>query len=143
MATSRRRSKKFQGEFTDLWPEHFEDTNSIPPVAYLRYQATLLGRKTQHLVEAEVESNALRENAGTIYHNFYIVAPLLGDYRYKLFYVAHGFDSYEKRVVLADEQERIEFSNIGEFLDGLSVFLKSEKVRRLITGLVNQSVQID
>src|SRR5262249_20402576 len=76
----------------DLWPEDVTDTDVLPPVAIMRQQAGLLGRKTQNLVQAEVTTKAAPK--GQIRHFFTLVAPALDHYRYRLFYVKHGELAY-------------------------------------------------
>ena len=93
----------------DLWPE---DIGPIPeskgPVIILREQASLLGKKTNNLVEAEVvQLEPSRPEPPIVAvqiepsmfetrfnYAFLIVAPPLNNYRYKLFTISHGIDAY-------------------------------------------------
>jgi hypothetical protein len=74
----------------DLWPSNIADSKLVPPVALLREQAALLGRKTRQLIDGEVTT----DTTGALFvHHFYIAAPTL-QYRFELFTVSHGVTFY-------------------------------------------------
>lgn len=80
----------------DLWPE---DIGPIPdlksPVTILREQASLLGKKTNNLVEAEVvQLESVISEEKEFSYAFLIVAPALDNYRYKLFTISYGINLY-------------------------------------------------
>ena len=62
----------------DLWAEDIVTETVRTPVAILRGQASLLGKKTQNVILAEVDSDVSRE----FKHNFNIKVPALGYYSY-------------------------------------------------------------
>lgn len=74
----------------DLWPANIADSKLVPPVALLREQAALLGRKTRQLIDGEVTTETM---GGLFVHHFYIAAPTL-QYRFELFFVSHGVTFY-------------------------------------------------
>lgn len=77
----------------DLWPANITDTTVIDsPLSILREQARLLGEKTKNLVKAEV-SQGTAENQKFVHH-FYIVAPTLNNYHYRLFTIEYGVEMY-------------------------------------------------
>lgn len=76
----------------NLWPNNISETNDVSPVSLLREQANLLGEKTKNLVVADVSRGSF-DNQNFVYH-FYIVAPTLNNYRYRLFTVEHGIEMY-------------------------------------------------
>jgi len=76
----------------DLWPKDIGGTRYETPVSILQKQADLLGKKTNNLVKADT-SQGTTNNGRFIYH-FYIVAPTLGNYRYRLFSIEHDVDFY-------------------------------------------------
>jgi hypothetical protein len=85
----------------DLWPEQLEDDTMRSPVSVLQEQAALLGSKTKNLVQAEVEiGNTANDNF--LYH-FFIVAPTLNNYHYRLFSVEHGITLYPALIYLEEE----------------------------------------
>ena len=89
---------------SDLWPA-IEQPTIKAPVVILREQAQLLGEKTRNIVEAEV-TRIEGEDWIPWYHfayAFWIVAPTLGNYRYRLFAIAHGIDIYPVLVNLGTD----------------------------------------
>lgn len=81
----------------DLWPNTFEETTEFfsRPIQILKEQASLLGRKTEGLVEGRIEfvGNSPSPNSLWIY-KFVLVAPQLNEYVYELFVVAHHSADY-------------------------------------------------
>lgn len=70
----------------DLWPVALTATAEDPaPVVLLRQQAELLPGKTDGHVEGVVSYGAV---GGTDYYNLYLRSPALGDYMYKILYIA-------------------------------------------------------
>jgi hypothetical protein len=141
----------------DLWPEI--GTPSIrTPVSILREQASLLGTKTNNVVEGEVKviegsmSWAISWDFGYV---FYLVAPLLKNYRYRLLSIAHRLDMYPLRVRLSEEiaaeiilaEPSLIFNTSGvvevgdedTFLVLLSLVLRSSKTIKVIHALIAQS----
>ncbi|MCB0060676.1 MAG: hypothetical protein KDE19_01120 [Caldilineaceae bacterium] len=76
----------------DLWPNNIGENTINSPVSIMREQAQLLGQKTKNLVEAEVSIGSPTSNKFVYY--FYIVAPTLHDYHFRLFTVEHDIDIY-------------------------------------------------
>jgi hypothetical protein len=121
----------------DLWPQ-IEQSQVVPPVAVLREQAALLGKKTNHLLEGRVVTRTT--GSGGFVHSFYIVAPTLDDYTYKLFEIEHGANQYPVdaprpeppvylKVALASEQE---------LLDYIREILSSDRTKRVVGSLLAQ-----
>ena len=120
---------------TDLWPDSIETAKVKSPAALLREQASLLGRKTRNLVQAEVKGGGRQrdyfENVITesilkqaefkgespqrdyFHYSFQIVAPALDYYRYELFTITHDIQLYPLIICLEhDIYSEIErFSN--------------------------------
>ena len=86
---------------TDLWPEKIKNGTINAPVSVLREQAEFLGAKTDNLITAEVEISDISSDSFT-YH-FYIVAPTLNNYHYRLFTISHDIHLYPVIIVLGDE----------------------------------------
>src|SRR5258706_9181785 len=76
---------------TDLWGEIAAPEIRIP-VGILREQASLLGPKTQNLVEASVKTDWSKGD--NFVHTFLLVVPALDNYAYCLFRVSHGVSLY-------------------------------------------------
>lgn len=142
----------------DLWPESISKLDTRPPVRILREQAALLGSKTNNVVEAEVKdvSNVWWADAGNFAFNFYIIAPLLKGYRYRLLGIAYPLEMYPMKAHLDDDVKQ-EISQIepnfslstntgliyieseNEFQRLLGAIFKSEKVMKLIGAIMAQS----
>ena len=73
-------------EKEDFWPDEIGDADDPEPVALLKEQAALLGGKTKNAVEGVVKTSTER---GTAYHSLYLKADALGDYLYKLLFIAY------------------------------------------------------
>lgn len=115
---------------TDLWGDIIPEQVRTP-VAILREQATLLGRKTKNLVEARVETDV----CGTeLCHHFQLVVPVLDGYTYELFHVWHGVDIYPVRVPNMQA-----LKNEDEFTGWLREQLSSPKTTKIIGNLLAQA----
>jgi hypothetical protein len=144
-------------ETRDLWPENFQEPDSQAPVSILREQARFLGQKTQNKVEGEVHTSSGNHHLGEFQHHFFLVAPPLDHYRYRLFSVYQGIDFYPLHIVVNDgdkmgtELHRQLFRRFGEsapgtftvqspgqFYDALELILKSDKTQRLVGSLMAQ-----
>ena len=138
----------------DLWPDDIAYVKTKAPVAILREQASLLGQKTQNLVEAKVETQDSIQPEIFAY-NFYIVAPALGYYRFLLFTIAHSIELYplEMRIdekifwdVFSDasvfsivDEEKLKIGSEDEFLQVLKKIFDAGKTRRIISVLLAQA----
>src|SRR5258708_38598954 len=150
----------------DLWPEDIAQVSNKAPVTILKEQASLLVQKTKNIVTAEVrqlEQSSEYEIVGEIRsgelgnrshydfnYRFYIVAPALQDYHFKLFDLSHNVELYpavfkvdsdvaaELRVPLLSEKQagtvQTEFSaaNEDELLFRLKNIFAARRTRRVI-----------
>ncbi len=146
---------------SDLWPV-LPTMTMTTPVTILREQASLLGTKTRNIVKAEVRRYnrfpapvsrhvASAKPAASAQEpfcfSFNLVAPVLGNYTYRLFTVAYDVNLYPATISLDDEiaQEIDAFggelgaSNEEEFKEHLSRILRSQKTLKVITALLSQS----
>ena len=132
----------------DLWPDDIAVADSSKfPVIILRQQATLLGQKTQNIVEGEVRSifDDIHASPKKTYfgHEFNIVAPALGNYRFRLFNLEHSDDVYPSTIYISEEREEGEKAIIVESDEGLIEALReifaTEKTKRIIHALIAQS----
>jgi len=141
----------------DLWPE-IEQSQVVPPVAILRGQAALLGKKTNHLLEGRVVTRTT--GSGGFVHSFYIVAPTLDDYTYKLFEIGHGANQYPVEAAALErpgalphvgpprEADEVEFmapvnievrlASEQELQDYIREILNSDGTKRVIGSLLAQ-----
>lgn len=70
----------------DFWPDEIVDASDPDPVSLLKEQAALLGGRTKNLIEGIVKTST---EEGTAYYSLYLKADALGDYLYKILYLAH------------------------------------------------------
>jgi hypothetical protein len=113
----------------DLWPEITFEEQLDSPVAILKEQAALLGDKTQHIVTAEVRPLGT-SIADQFVNGFYLVAPVLENYRYRLFTISYSVDPYpvifELDELLHDEVKALGVrSSIAASADALHSAMKS------------------
>jgi len=131
---------------TDLWPtELATEVGPRAPVAILKEQAALLGKKTENIVEASVKSQKfLREPERPFAYDFYIVSKPL-DYRYKIFSLYHGFEPYPVYFGLDTDiigelslrgPEDLSAGSEEELISILSKILQSEKIKKVIATML-------
>jgi hypothetical protein len=127
----------------DLWPK-IEQSRGVPPVGILREQAAALGKKTDHLLEARVNTRIGED--GNFIHSFYVVAPTLDNYSYGLFSIAHGPDPYPVTVPHPRRMEpglrpyphTLKIRSEKALLDYLREVLNSERTKRIVGSLLAQ-----
>ena len=125
-------------EVESYWGDEFPEVADSEPVALLRRQADLLHDATAGKVWGVVEQSV---NEGTAWTSLYLAADWLGDYQYKLLYLAHPVvfsdpanpfpitvgDSFDPEVKTID--------NMAEFDKWLKERLKSKPVRTAIGAM--------
>ncbi|MGH9753323.1 MAG: hypothetical protein ACREA2_11115 [Blastocatellia bacterium] len=130
----------------DLWPAISTPTNAGFPVAILREQAALLQNKTRGLVTAEVlsgtgvplTSGELGEQY--IFHAFYLVAPLLEHYRYRLFTVEHSKLEQMYPLIIRDSPVgEVKVDTEERFVEELKKIFTDDKTQKIIQALIAQS----
>lgn len=137
-------------ETQNLWPEFAIDKTKSPK-AILKEQAGYLMVKTNNVLSAEVET--IKSQRGIILHEFYIVAPAMNNYRYKLFAVKHEVIGYYPLTVeteldfrVDDEysipafQKHDEAKNEEEFIRLLSTVFNNPENTQIISSLLSQSL---
>lgn len=136
----------------DLWPEDFAVTpEAKTPATILREQAAFLGQKTNNVVEAKVVPSGAIYPGGFVY-NFFIVAPVLDNYMYKLFTIAYNINLYpisldvgmEIHTEIDPEYQRylevkIITNSESEFVDLLGKIFCTEKTKKVIGTLLSMS----
>ena len=131
----------------DLWPDELATAERQSPVAILRTQAALLGRKTNSLIVARVVTQPVLAaltsrdtGAKQFVYTFQLVAPALGGYTYDLFSIAHGINMYpvELRFHAAEGQPFLAVSE-EEFIGHVRLVLSAPETKRVIGALLAQS----
>lgn len=136
-------------DMRDLWPEEIGPIPDLKaPVTILREQASLLGKKTNNLVEAEVMQleSAISEESEFNYA-FLIVAPALDNYRYKLFTISYNINIYPVTISVdgeiraeinpADSEGKLLAESEGEFVEILKKIFSAKKTKKVIGALLS------
>ncbi|MCE7982469.1 MAG: hypothetical protein DYG89_14855 [Caldilinea sp. CFX5] len=147
----------------DLWPSGIEVERVSAPLTILRQQAALLGERTKNLVQAEVIEDELQTNRFVFF--FFLLAPVLGNYRYQLIRISHDIGLYpieikvepsilqEVQSTLDVRTEEVEgdIARFGkesyyihvaseeELIKALRAIFNSNKCRKVLTALLSQS----
>ncbi len=130
----------------DLWPEDIGQIKIKSPIAILKEQAALLGRKTGALLEATAGQG---DTPGEDFsYKFCITAPALGLYSHRLFTIEHGIELYPLNITIDDDICReiapdakdnlLRIESEEAFLEILRTIFASTKTRVLISGLLAQ-----
>jgi hypothetical protein len=128
----------------DLWPEDIAVNEVVAPVAILRDQASLLGERTKNLVEGRVTQRESHYSEPDFVYDFYVVAPALNNYRYRLFSISHSVDFYPLGIQegvfdLAGRDSELKVNDEEEFLQTLAKIFSSERTKGIISSLIAQS----
>jgi hypothetical protein len=130
----------------DLWPDEIAETEGeIPPITILKQQASLLGRRTKNLVEAEVETGT-SDFQRYLRHTLFLVAPALNFYRHPLLEVEHDATKMYPATIKArrsrngsSEQHRIRVKNSNEFKKALKEVFADDETKKTIGSFLAQS----
>jgi hypothetical protein len=154
-------------EMTDLWPQDFGVITKNSPLAILKEQASLLGGKTSNIVKATVKKES-EELAGLLRrakndamgvrsdafgsrsfsYAFFLQAPALDNYTYRLFRIIFDVDIYPVRFFVDDaiaeelsinSKDGVPAADEEEFKQMLSRILGSQKTRKVINAILSQT----
>ena len=119
----------------DLWPKELAAKPAQKsPVAILREQAAMLGRRVNNLIEGQVTTRPDRIHDG-FEHIFKIVVPTLDFYEYPLFSVSHGVDKfYPLEVTAYGVPARL--TSEDDFVAWLRAVFASSETKRIIGTLL-------
>ena len=141
----------------DLWPDDLDldPTVSAPtPVAILRQQGHLLGRRTGNVVYGEVESHtdldgdADVEEPTRFHHRLVLVSAYLG-YRHRIVEISHLSGLYPVRAVSyhtrAAEQpvESAELLTVADLRSFLQRTFNRPDIKRVIRAILRQTQDFD
>jgi hypothetical protein len=135
----------------DFWPDYKQIVQRTP-LKVLMEQASLLGKKTNNYVVAEVfRAETPFGYADEFKYDFYVIAPRLDNYRYRLFSIAYDLDLYpavfclgeslqkELKLKLGEWEGNLTASSEEEFQSILREIFHSERARLAIGLLLAQS----
>jgi len=135
----------------DLWPSDIGGFDEVAPIAILKEQASLLGKKMSNIIEGLVQpvEEEWWSSSTNFHYAFFIDAPTL-QYSYRLFVMAHPVDFYPIKLKLnqdiavetfpeADNNQIITLQDEDQFINALSKVFGARKTRRVIGSLLAQS----
>lgn len=130
-------------ETQNLWPDFaIEATRS--PKTILKEQAGYLMAKTKNVLSASVVTS---QNNDKLTHDFYVVAPALKNYRYKLFSVEQGVRLYPVSIqwdaddAIPWEWQQDPIMNEAKLTETLQKIFTAQSTAEIITSLISQSVE--
>ena len=117
-----------------LWPTDLIPSSRRTPEQILREQAADLRQKTGGALTGDVEAGS---SGDRITLDFFIVAPALEDYHYRLFKVRHAINPYDPplELILSSRQIKPAHSE-EEFLTILRQVFESPQTRALVGDLL-------
>lgn len=150
-------------KMTNLWPDDIAgDGESTAALRILKEQAINLGNLTKNIVKAEVRNrrDLNSKNKGKLYFDFNIIAPLLQNYKYRLFQISFDIGrSYPIDIILDDdisrelglirgegdnsERDQIYVRSNSDFEHALTKIFNTRTTRSIIKNLKDSSEEPD
>ena len=141
----------------DLWPTDISHSRMRAPVTILREQALLLDEKTKGVVKASVkrivsDSESNITDNDIFKYEFFIIAPPIADFHYRLFTISHGielypisvaFDNYSRHDFADNENEKRQINSETDFIDALRTIFSSKKTKKVIHAMLAQSAEVE
>ena len=126
----------------DLWGDISIEKEIKLPVTILKEQATILGEKTNKILEAKVNSLSTNTKESVAF-TLNIIAPALSNYNYKVLTVVHPTILVYPLTVSYQAKNGSQMTNAckdeAEFTAILKEILSSEIVHKVIVALISQS----
>jgi hypothetical protein len=120
-----------------LWPKDLKPSKRLMPEDILRKQAKALEEQTDGLLSGSVEVGSQGE---WVTLSFFIVAPRLDDFPYRLFKVRHKVaDPFKPLEIIIKSNQIRRASTREEFEKELSEIFASDATRALIGNLLSLS----
>lgn len=140
----------------DLWAEDIGLIAVKTPVAILKEQASLLGRKTKNLLVGEI--TAWSPSPCQFGYRFNISAPAI-NYKYSLFAIYYDINMYPMGMILdesvadelrlnerykdlvADQNKVTQIASEEMLIEILGIILKSHRTKQVVNSLLAQSIE--
>jgi len=137
----------------NLWPEDITTSVDLnTPVVILQQQASYLGEMTKNELIGMVSNSDELSDKGDFKYEFYINAPTLGNYSYKLFSISHDIDLYPVNIYLENEMikeimgdrytdniKAIKCSNEANLIGTLGRVFAAKRTRNIIAFLLQMT----
>jgi len=124
----------------NLWGDLPVVDDTVTPLRMMREQANILRQATRGVLHASITTTPLSE--GRMRHSFYLVAPLLNDYRHLLFSVEHGIDPYPAHIALVQPKKNLPCKSQVAFENALRLILRHPDTRKAVSALITNSQDI-
>jgi len=121
----------------NLWGDLPAVDDTATPLRMMREQANILRQVTRGVLHASITTTPLSE--GRMRHSFYLVAPLLNDYRHLLFSVEHGIDPYPAAFTSAHPSKPLTCKKQKDFENILTSLLQDPSTRKAVAALIANS----
>ncbi len=121
----------------NLWGDLPTVEDVATPLRMMREQANILRQATRGVLLASITTTPLSE--GRMRHSFYLVAPLLNDYRHLLFSVEHGIEPYPAEVTPLLASKPLQCGNQTAFENLLQQILRRRDTREALGALIANS----
>lgn len=118
----------------DLWPSDLVHPVPASPIAIMKQQAQRLGEKTGNLVLGDVHPVMDKQWVNLI---FDLVMPLLENYRFELLKAAYPAHQIYPMNIYVMNGEKQPVATQEEFVRVLGEYLKSDRVRSVISSFVD------
>jgi len=120
----------------DLWPDDFGSLTIAPPVILMKEQADLITRKTSSRILGQVSTS--QQGKGFV-HNFYLVAPFLDNYSYRLFAGTHSLQLFPLEIQADVMNQRYRCNSPEEFAEKLRFIFAADKTKNVINAIISQT----
>lgn len=123
---------------TDYWPADLFTAEDPEPVTLLKDQADRLRGRTNGRVLGVVDPGVVE---GTLYYSLYLTVPELGDYRFKVLYIAYPVSREPSNPWPISAQDsfggpEVKIGNMDNFREWLKSILSSSKVKSVVGNLM-------
>ena len=123
----------------DLWGDLPKPDTMVKPGTLLREQASLLGSKTQNIVEAYVESFATKRK-NRVGLRMSIRCAAVDNYEFQVLTIDHDLLTiYPISLTSAMDMVNYEIQDEEQFRSALRQIFSSEKLRRVIAALLREA----
>lgn len=112
-----------------------EESLVKPPIAVLKELARGLEKRTAGLLVGKVEQSS---EGSDFLLEFYIAAPSLNNYEYKVLDLTHNLNFYPLHISSSNENSFSDISNQEDLEISLKTIFSSAEVKRVINGLLAQ-----
>jgi hypothetical protein len=127
----------------DLWGEIEYLLDIKAPTEILREQAQLLGKKTKGQLIGKISKHPLTTDE-SFFYDFFINAPSLNNYSYKLFTIKHGVELYPVSILTSgfEKDEGVSYGECKDpesFESKLELIFSSPETKDVIKRLLAQT----